>query len=572
MSIGQGAALAAAALIASTAATYAQTIQTLNNQMPEIPIYGFLLTDGSAMIQGSNQVLTLNGTTWGTPAGSLSHWFKLTPDSTGSYLNGTWTQLKDAVTYATTVGGVPITNAYGQNVRTPYEPYAGGGAVLGDGRLALFGGEYRSNNFTFTLTNEIAVYDPFTNKWLPVLAPQPFNGQGGFLYFGDSVSAVLPNGSLLVGQKLTKLAVALDPKFFTWVQYGETMSSKNDFNSEEGWTLLPDGSILTADVLDAPRTERLIPNADVNSYHWVQAGMTPVILRSPPDACCIPFDNGHLVYNPPGEIGPAILRPDGTVFATGALPYRQLQAHTAIFTPGPGYTGTWTAGPDFPRGEQAGDNFGVLEPNGNVLVEGDQFYVSETAGMSGILAKRRLAERLMHAQARGAAADVYPLTHLYEFDGTNLTQLPVGVQAGASLLPLPSGQVLALGYNAQLFTPADTGWNPAWAPSISSAPSTISAGSTYRIWGTQFNGLSQACSFGDEFQCATNYPLVRITNTGTGDVIYARTHNHSTMGVATGGTPVWTWFDVPAGIETGPSTLQVVANGIPSAPVSVTVQ
>jgi hypothetical protein len=35
---------------------------------------------------------------------------------------------------------------------------------------------------------------------------------------------------------------------------------------------------------------------------------------------------------------------------------------------------------------------------------------------------------------------------------------------------------------------------------------------------------------------------------------------------------VSTNFDVPAGIETGASSLVVVANGIPSAPVAITVQ
>jgi hypothetical protein len=43
------------------------------------------------------------------------------------------------------------------------------------------------------------------------------------------------------------------------------------------------------------------------------------------------------------------------------------------------------------------------------------------------------------------------------------------------------------------------------------------------------------------------------------------------MGVATGSTVVSTSFDVPMGIESGASTLQVVANGIPSTGVSVTV-
>jgi hypothetical protein len=100
----------------------------------------------------------------------------------------------------------------------------------------------------------------------------------------------------------------------------------------------------------------------------------------------------------------------------------------------------------------------------------------------------------------------------------------------------------------------------------------VTRGSTYQISGTQFNGLSEANSFGDELERATNYPLVRITDTGTGDVFYARTHDHSTMGVATGSKTVSTNFDVPAGMETGASSLVVVANGIPSNPVSVTVQ
>jgi phage tail sheath gpL-like len=43
------------------------------------------------------------------------------------------------------------------------------------------------------------------------------------------------------------------------------------------------------------------------------------------------------------------------------------------------------------------------------------------------------------------------------------------------------------------------------------------------------------------------------------------------MGVATGSTVVSTQFDLPTTIDTGASTLQVVANGIPSATVAVTV-
>jgi len=43
------------------------------------------------------------------------------------------------------------------------------------------------------------------------------------------------------------------------------------------------------------------------------------------------------------------------------------------------------------------------------------------------------------------------------------------------------------------------------------------------------------------------------------------------MGVATGSAIVSTWFDVATDIETGDSTLEVVANGIPSLPTNITV-
>jgi hypothetical protein len=95
--------------------------------------------------------------------------------------------------------------------------------------------------------------------------------------------------------------------------------------------------------------------------------------------------------------------------------------------------------------------------------------------------------------------------------------------------------------------------------------------SSYNLSGTEFNGLSQAAAVGDELNAATNYPLVRIRNIASGHMVYARTHDHSSMGVATGSTRVSTTFDVPTIAETGPSSLVVVANGIASTPVTVLV-
>ena len=191
-----------------------------------------------------------------------------------------------------------------------------------------------------------------------------------------------------------------------------------------------------------------------------------------------------------------------------------------------------------PAGEDADDVSAALLVNGNVLLAG--------------------------------ASDA-----LYEFNGTTLTTTVTapGARTGTFLLPLPSGQVLVLtpggGLRAKLYTPVG-GAQAGWAPTISSAPAAVTRGQTYSLSGTQLNGLSEAASYGDEFGSATNYPLVRIRNLATGHIVYARTHDHP-MGVATGGALVTTHFDVPAGTETGASEMVVVANGIASAPVAVTV-
>ncbi|MGO9437785.1 MAG: hypothetical protein ACLPH3_04830 [Terracidiphilus sp.] len=73
------------------------------------------------------------------------------------------------------------------------------------------------------------------------------------------------------------------------------------------------------------------------------------------------------------------------------------------------------------------------------------------------------------------------------------------------------------------------------------------------------------------FECATNYPLVRITNLATQHVFYSRTHDHSSMAVANRNLSS-THFDVPTTQEKGPSLLEVVANGIPSIPALVFVE
>ena len=110
-----------------------------------------------------------------------------------------------------------------------------------------------------------------------------------------------------------------------------------------------------------------------------------------------------------------------------------------------------------------------------------------------------------------------------------------------------------------------------WAPRITYAPRVVSPGGSYRLEGFRLNGMSQASSFGDELQDATNYPLVRITNLDTHHVLYSRTHDHSSMAVASEFESS-THFDVPLTQESGLSRLEVVANGVASEPMLVYVK
>jgi len=470
------AAALALGLCAAPCIVSAQTLTNLTNPAPEGVSIALQLTDGTVLAQSESDG---------------SHWFKLTPDSSGSYQNGTWSRVAD--------------------LPAGYQPYAFASAVLADGRAIIEGGEYQPGN-EFSLTNLGAIYDPKTDSWKPVKPPRHWG------YIGDSSSLVLPDGRYLLSDKLDTRMAALDPKTMKWTQLPST--GHLGFNSEETWTLLPDGTVLTENVKEAPHSQIYDPATGV----WTDLGRMPVKLKGP--RCCkvIIFGNGKK-YHPPGEIGPAILMPDGSIFATGAIPRNENTAHTAIFR-----NGVWTAGPDIPNHDDIGDNFASLLPNGHVLFQ----------GASG---------------------------RLYEFDGSTITTERFN-GGDNSLMVLPTGEIL-VGGTAVYASPGNP--DPSWAPTVTDCPSTVTRGATFQITGTQFNGLSQANSFGDELETFTNYPLVRITNNATGHVFYARTHDHSTMGVATGSTPVSTKVDVPAGLETGAGKLVVVANGIASTPVDVTV-
>ena len=490
-------------LLLIAALSPAQTWTSVNNQPPAGIGLCLLLTDGTAMCQ------------------SGSAWYKLKPDATGSYLNGAWSAT------ATMPSG--------------YDADDFASAVLADGRLVVVGGEY--NNGSFALTNMGAIYDPAANTWTMISPPPSTGTPNHWACIGDAPATVLADGRLMIGSKLYQDLAALNPGTLTWSIISET-GKIDGFNSEEGWTLLPDGSVFTVDVKNAPASERFLLNSSTTGT-WVSSGNSLQDLHTPTTSGVLNAP-GCAAYNPPGEMGPQLLLPNGTVYAVGASGY------TGIYTPpaaGSTAAGSWAIGPSMPSGLNVEDGPAAILPSGHVLFGG-------SPGGSGTGLK------------------------YFEFNGLSLVSVPAPSRASSdatyytSLLLLPTGQVMFVDGSkvAQIYTPAASPtYNASWAPAITSVPSILDNATTYQISGTQFNGLSQGSAYGDESQNATNYPLVRITNNTTGHVVYAKTHGHSTMGVATGTEIVSTNFDVPALIDAGPSMIQVVANGIPSVGIAVTV-
>ncbi|MGO9517997.1 MAG: hypothetical protein ACLPND_13205 [Candidatus Korobacteraceae bacterium] len=479
---------AALVLCVAFGAASAQTWTPANN-VPNIsagPI--LLLTDGSVLVQDSS--------------GNYGNWWKLTPSINGDYVNGSWTQL----------ASLPST----------YGPLYFGSAVLPDGRVIIEGGEYNYGSAGGSEVKLGAIYDPIANAWTSVNPPSGWNT------IGDGASVILTNGTYMQGSCCDNPphAALLNAKTLTWTATG---SGKFDPYVEEGLTLLPGGMVLDVDAY----YEHYDPTGmnyelyNPGSGTWSVAGSTPVQLWDSSANC---GGAGKASY----ELGPAVLRPDGTVYATGAN--RCAAGHTAVYNVS---AGTWTAGPDFPGNLDIADGPAALLPDGNVLM-------MTGPGIFG------------------------PGAVFFEWDGSKLNQVP-GVPNSPSdpsfvghMLVLPTGQVLFTDFSndVEIYTSPGSPY-PGLAPSALLQTAVLARGSSFTLFGFKFNGASQASAYGDDFQDATNYPIVRITNKATGHVFYCRTHDHNTMAVGYNG-PAYTHLDIPANMETGASYLEVVANGIAS--------
>src|SRR5271167_3261147 len=297
----------------------AQSPWTPVNNVPNIGAGAVaLLTDGRVLVHDESG----NSGTWG-------NWWTLTPDSQGNYATGTWTQ----------VATMP----------SSYGPLYFGSAVLPDGRYIVEGGEY---NFGVPKWTKLgAIYDPVANTWTAVSAPS------GWSQIGDAPSMILDNGTYMQSDCCDEgpFAALLNASTLTWTATG---SGKFDVYDEEGMTKLPGGKVIDVDAYVFNYQENGTNSEIYNpsSGTWSTLGSTVVQLWDSAANC---GGQGSASF----ELGPAVLRPDGTVFATGANSCAA--GHTAIYKVS---AGSWSAGPDFPSNLDIADGPAALLPDGNVLM------------------------------------------------------------------------------------------------------------------------------------------------------------------------------------------------------------
>jgi uncharacterized repeat protein (TIGR01451 family) len=255
-----------------------------------------LLSDGTVMAQAST-------------GNASSTWYKLTPDVTGSYVNGNWSQLTSM----------------------SFDRLYFDANVLQDGRVFVLGGV----TATGKPIGSGEIYDPLTNSWYSTQSyPEATFSKGSTMLLSD--------GRVLAEWQNGPETHIYDPATNTWSD-GPTKLDL-DKGYREPWTKLPDGSILSYNLWNNPgHSQRYDPATN----SWIDSEFPPVPLSSASDPL----------------VGAGYLLPDGRVFKTGGS-----TANTALYTPAttPGGTGTWDAGPPLPGAVLEAP--GAVMPNGHVLL------------------------------------------------------------------------------------------------------------------------------------------------------------------------------------------------------------
>jgi len=291
--------------------TTAGTWTPLVNPAPENAGVMMLLSDGTVAYNGF-----FNNT-----------WYRLTPDSTGGYVNGTFS----------TLASMNYTRLYFQS------------DLLPSGNIYVSGAEYGNPPDG----GSAEMYDPLANTWTLLADATTVVSDINFI---DGESMVLPDGNVLVYSvggggafcgNGTYTTLIYQVASNTWSTPVCTIADQD----ETTWVKLPDDSILALDI-GTVNSERYIPSLN----EWIADASAPVDL-----------------YNGNGELGGGFLLPNGKVFYIGGT------GQTAIYTPsGNTSPGTWTPGPTLP--DEAGVPIGANDAPAAMMVNGN---VLMTAGPYG---------------------------------------------------------------------------------------------------------------------------------------------------------------------------------------------
>ena len=384
--------------------------------------------------------------------------------------------------------------------------------LLTNGNLWVAGGEDGSGG------SSSEWYDSLNNVW--TLIPPPSAGYPGF---SDSISEILPSGNPFVAPVSESGGCLI---YSVATNGWQTAASANRGSQDEaGWVKLPSDGILTIDAF-SQTSEHYVPSLN----QWVDDGNLPV-----------PLYDSNL-----GELGTGNLLPNGKVFFIGST------TNTAIYTPGASVTsaGSWVVGPP--------------------TVFGTNF-LGQSDAPSAMMVNGKILCCL------GPAASYNGPCNFYEYDylANTFTQVSApgggstfGSSApfGTSMLDLPDGTVLFMGgqntTSLYVYTPDGTPLT-AGTPVISGL--TQNANGSYHLVGTGLNGITEGAEYGDDEQMHGNYPLVRLTNSVTGNVYYARTYNWNSTSLQTGSRALTTEFVLPQNLPAGFYALVVSAVGNASA-------
>jgi hypothetical protein len=407
-------------------------------------------------------------------------------------------------------------------MQSGYAPFFFSSTVFLDGTHVLIeGGEYNNGQGVWTTLGSYGTVTPWGGvTWVANNPPS------GWTTIGDAQSDLLANGKYLQSNCCTKQTAYWNGPN-SWTTGPNVLAVRND---ESGYTALPDGRVLMVDVQNNSTcgSSKSSEYLDLNDNTWH----------------CGPQLTQQLWQQSDQELGSAVLfypsaqHPKGGVFQYGGNSTFTNTLDINSFT--------WATGPTLGNMQQA-DGPGALEPNGLVL--------------------EQLSPGLFQSGCQFAEYDPSANTLT---NTVNNAFCPADSSFVGHLMIFPTGQIGSEDYDTVIYL-----YNPKSGVVSGVAPTIIPSKNSYLggsknnvLYGIQLNGLTENNSYGDDYQAATNYPLIRFTNMNTGSVYYGFTHDDSSHSIAPG-TVSFTKFDINPATPPGDYKMQVVTNGIGSNQVQI---